>query len=97
MLAKGVVKSVQRGALSLNMTQSGAGQQVTTVPINTIDVNKSVLVISIYGDPDEPFSAYATRSVSLDSQSITFVLRVNGGYSITWRSNFIFWQAIEFY
>lgn len=89
LLAKGVVKSVQRGAALIGTGSSSDGK-TATIQINTIDPTRSWLWIDV-GDRNSPHSSVGYYSSSLSANTITI------SFGLTNLQYLIRWQVIEFY
>ena len=89
LLAKGVVKSVQRGAAMVS-TSSSSDRKTATIQINTIDPARSWLWIDV-GNNSSPHASVGYYSSSLSANTITV------SFGQTSYEYLIRWQVIEFY
>ena len=89
MLAKGVVKSVQRGTAEHIVANTNSN---FTIPINSIDLQRSILIANIehLGNNAAP---YTTAFVNNNGTAIV----VKNSYGSSGITLSISWQVIEFY
>lgn len=91
-LSKGVVKSVQRGILTI--PEDVSEKYSTTITISPVNMSKSILIYN-NGSGDKASYSYNSTNPFLQLTSSTKITAQIGKYS--YHATYTPWQVIEFY
>ncbi len=96
-IKSGVVKSVQRGSIYIDLyvfDDDPEKAKSIKIPISPVNLSKSVLLL--FGDNSDTNVNGSERTIALNADSIVFTL-MSDTHTAYWRYEPLFWQVIEFY